>query len=129
MQRTQIENLERELRTKKNELAESVRKADSLTSHLELAKNSLEEYKKLSGSLEGQLNSQSNSNKALTEELSERLANKDDIIRSIQLKCDGLEKQATAAKEELKKGQAEFETKVSSLQEELSRMRRELQTG
>ncbi|CAG7834925.1 unnamed protein product [Allacma fusca] len=110
-------------------LTDSQTEVKSLKQQLELARSSLEQYKTLAQAMEDQLNSANATSKNFSEDLAERLACKDDIIRNIQGRLDAAEKEYIQLKEERENEKNENENKIKFMTEEINRMRRELQTA
>ena len=111
------------------QLQDTQAECKSLRQQLELARSSLDEYKSLAQAMEEQLNSANATSRNFSDELAERLACKDDIIREIQVKLDNVEKENITLREEKESEAKESESKIKFMTEEINRMRRELQTA
>lgn len=122
----ELEKKTKELNLK---LIESQTEIRGLKQQLELTRSSVEEYKNLATSLEQQLQNASVSRESYNNELSERLACKDDIIREIQAKLNLLEAKHSKVLEENEKLQRDEDGKAVKADEELARLHRELQTA
>ncbi|ODN06320.1 Nucleoprotein TPR [Orchesella cincta] len=124
-----IPALERQIKDLKTQLRDAKIENETMTQHLAVSRQSAEEYRTLCGSIEGQISIVSDTSKQLTEELQQRLEGKDEIIRDIQARLSTSERETASLKDEKDTIVRDFEAKSIALEEEICRMRRDLQAA
>ncbi|CAL8104152.1 unnamed protein product [Orchesella dallaii] len=124
-----IPALERQIKDLKAQLRDAKIEIETLNQHLAVSRQSAEEYRSLCSSIEGQISIVSDTSKQLTEELQQRLEGKDEIIRDIQARLSVAEREAASLKDEKVTILRDSEAKTVALDEEICRMRRDLQAA
>lgn len=124
-----IPALERQIKELQTQLRDAKIENETMSQHLTLARQSVDEYRTLCGSIEGQISITSETSKQLTDELQQRLEGKDEIIRDIQSKLSTAERESATLKDEKDKLARDSENKAVNLEEEINRMRRDLQAA
>lgn len=124
-----IPSLERQIKELQTQLRDAKIENETLEQHLSLARTSGEEYRALCSSIEDRISVVSEQSRKLTEELQESLSAKDRHVEDLEARLTTAERDCANLKDEKTALGRDSDIKIASLDEEINRMRRDLQAA